>query len=1316
MGMFAFHFVRGPKVDEGPPQSSGLQALRLECRGAPLACKLFDGHRTVPAMLNLYRATPFQIKPSTPSSIIRHEIPSQDGSHRRLRFPSSPGPSGDQTRLAKDEKSFGEQYLATQSSIYFRRTKTYPRSILWKVINEDKSLEIRCADLARAEHDQKEAHLTLSFEFQDSITPGGVALADADNADVLWVFVITSSRELHTLSLPTDVFRNSKALAGDIRQWCRTVVPSSFVIDQPHRLYANTPFELFISFDSGRLQRLTRAAEGKDWMQNNYDDRTWTASIRGMVSRRGIKTMQLGSRVLDPSTAQAIVASPDSTYVYTVCLNHTLRVWNLTTGKLVLSKDLLNKPRQPQDLAQLNPAEPAFIHLFQTGLMDHSILVTFSPLDGGQFKFWDIRGGLTDPLSVEDKFPNVKLSPPDPDPSGNTIWSLTGFDIKPGNNQKPTELWVLWRNNNHYRLYTVHFDLHLLPEAWETNWVQTAVDAQNKPSPPDLVKSDPCDSTEKWVEYLFWPGRYPAEVLETSLSIYQDATSSKPITPQKSKSLQERLCSTVSAAVMLRKYADSDMDYERFTSDTDSQWRNFWRIVETISEAQQAPLALAVDTYTDLPWITMAGQCCAIRECSKLELLAHNHPERVGRLDALTQGRWPHRRVSIEAGESFEGMCALIKTATAFQAHFSPELSKDIRVALDEEMLQEAEVPVPSRIIDFYERCNFTDAVSNESYDELLAALEHIGGTAGLSNELFFALIDTLPEQARHPKSALRSTSFGSNVLVSGLQDILMLGRQLTLSLLVLVVFLECEFNQEERQMPEFGAPELFSRLLDLLKEYEKNVWLISHVRLAPLEILGPEAASDTARIGVNVAPDDSAVVTILYDTLGKDIRPQPAIEKPQTFLLTETLEEVVSHLGGSDDMSPVDGLVYIQCNLLLHQNIDLATDFLRFQPKTAWATYIRGRLHIARSEHDQAAVCFRKAAYSLGKESAPILFLSSLANPTTASGTPPGPLHEMSAGLLSRMDADSFYNGIPRYFQHVLALFETAKAFTYAADFAHLALQALQPGQKEPTFEFKSEILSRLFTAELKCSRFLAAFTALAQFTDHALQKSAMVTLVDAILSPTSSITGLAGGLQVIGRLPIGLYPQLSRHVDQHLANLAKKQRSIPGLQSQLWTSDGEVDHLRVWYAFRIAQKDYRGAVAVLLHRLRLVKKSSQARNDPEATQIRQALLALINALSCVAPEEAYLLTDVEESPQTNGDIATSFGDTADHKGSSMRHKRIIITLDDLRREYQQLLDKCSRIERGDFDFEMGEQGSDDDEEDSQGANGTHNGEAMET
>ena len=65
------------------------------------------------------------------------------------------------------------------------------------------------------------------------------------------------------------------------------------------------------------------------------------------------------------------------------------------------------------------------------------------------------------------------------------------------------------------------------------------------------------------------------------------------------------------------------------------------------------------------------------------------------------------------------------------------------------------------------------------------------------------------------------------------------------------------------------------------------------------------------------------------------------------------------------------------------------------------------------------------------------------------------GALNEMSAGLLSMIDVEYFHSGLPRYFQHVLALFETTKAFGHAAQFANLALQSLQSGQKEPRVDF---------------------------------------------------------------------------------------------------------------------------------------------------------------------------------------------------------------------------------------------------------------------
>lgn len=37
-------------------------------------------------------------------------------------------------------------------------------------------------------------------------------------------------------------------------------------------------------------------------------------------------------------------------------------------------------------------------------------------------------------------------------------------------------------------------------------------------------------------------------------------------------------------------------------------------------------------------------------------------------------------------------------------------------------------------------------------------------------------------------------------------------------------------------------------------------------------------------------------------------------------------------------------------------------------------------------------------------------------------------------------------------------------------------------------------------------------------------------------------------------------------------------------------------------------------------------------------------------------------------------------------------KRRRVVVTLEDLKREYQDVLDRCSRVERGDFDFEIEE------------------------
>ncbi|KIV78576.1 hypothetical protein PV11_06219 [Exophiala sideris] len=1230
-------------------------------------------------MLNLYTETAFEVTPITRASVANLQIPRKNGSYDRSKFSSNRLTNA--KTVTKDERTFSDNVLASQSSIYFRQSKTYPRTFHWSVVNNGRTLQIQCADFSRSEADLKEAYSTLRFDFQEQITSRGVTFTDLDASDEIHVFVCTDKNEIFNLRLPTSAFRDPQSLqAENIKQWCKPLDSSSLDINAVHHLWASTPLEIFISFTNGKLQRSTRRSIDGSWKHDIYDDRTWGASIRGIVSRRGLQTIEYGSTSLDLRTAQSMVTSPDGKFLFTVCLNHSLRVWNLLEGRVVASKDLLDTVRDPNDRTHLNPAEDAFIQVFKLPLSRYPVLLTYTPQDGGHFKFWDLKGGSTDPLVVEDKYPGQRLNAPDPDPSGNTIWSMVGFRLDPGNDFKPAQLWVLWRNHNYHQLYHCSFEFASIISSWKSDWVKCAPISSSKNVAPDLVRTGSDDPSSKWLEFFFYPGRYSEAGLETALSVFEEATAGKLTAAQKATSLAQRMCAIIATNVSLRKYEDSDLDFERFHVDTDAQWRNFYRIAENINESRNAPLALAYDAFSEMVWITMTGKCCAVRECSKIELLQQNELSDIEDLEDVAARTWQHRKVSAEDVESFANLAVLMSAARNFRKSFSADFANELEVAIEEDMSIGAEYVTPTRIFDIYESVGFSESVSNEVFERLESELTPVGGLSSLNDELFLGVLELLASKTKRAKSALRNTLFASLLLSAGTRDLLTTQRQLLMDLLALAIFVEGELNQEEVKMTSFNASELYYHIGPLLKLCDRNSWLASHWRLTPLEILGVDGQPNAARRPSTSPPESDRLVTIFEDTLSKAVRPQPAVDKPLLYLITDQLIEIDDWASGKDTIDTEDGAVYLQCDLLKQGELHLATDFLKFQPSTPWSSYVKGRLALATGEHEMAAIYFKKASYGL------------------ACGKAVGNLVALSAGLLSMIEAESFNSGMPSYLYHVSTLFESANACNEAAQFAHLTLQALQPDQKAPVPNFESEVLSRLFHAEIKLARFDRAYGALVELPDLALQRSSVTSLINTMLDQQSSTLDAQGAVKTLQSLPWGMHPHLFRLMDHHLVSLAQQQTSAGVPSSGLLTAHGSLDYLGIIYALRVAQKNYRGALTVLYDRLRLVRRSGKARHDPQATALRHVLLSLINMMACVAPEEAYVLAEAEVDERARPEQKTDENQT-NGDAKSQKRRRIIITLEDLRKEYQQILDRCSRIERGDFDFEVDGETDDDDE-----------------
>jgi nuclear pore complex protein Nup160 len=265
------------------------------------------------------------------------------------------------------------------------------------------------------------------------------------------------------------------------------------------------------------------------------------------------------------------------------------------------------------------------------------------------------------------------------------------------------------------------------------------------------------------------------------------------------------------------------------------------------------------------------------------------------------------------------------------------------------------------------------------------------------------------------------------------------------------------------------------------------------------------------------------------------------------------------------------------------------------------------------------------------------------------------------SSGLLDDTEWRLLYAGMPRYYAHIIALYEKHKANSYIVEFSRLALQFINHQTKDAAV-IRTEIQSRLFNGAVNISHFDLAHSTLVSMSDHALQRSLLRTLIEKMCD------GLHNSELV--ELP---FPNLENAVDEILAQRCEDAVDI--VTDKPWH--------QILYAWRIKRNDFRGASAILLdriHKLRHRGDADEAAGDDVLdTAITRQYLMLINVLSCVEQKQAWITTEeVPSGPQANGSSG-SFGGPG---------KRKVVTLADIRREYQEELDRIAAIQNNQFGF----------------------------
>lgn len=920
----------------------------------------------------LYKEARLNIEPAFPGSTILFNLPAEGTSTFGSRTVAKRTILTEQFQY-QDDDAFAKRHLASDGSMFFRRHHEYPRSFLWRVLDGRKTLEIQSVDLDQDVNHKYEANLTLLLRFASPIRPFCVAFAEPEDRDALTLFAITTTNELYTMTLHRDFFMRPAASEQDISGWCRVSKLTQLVLRAPYRLVAPNSNELLITLDNGGILYATRTAQDEmSWNETLYHQTSWSGSMRGFFKRE--QKVRFDNTDLDTSAAAAVSLSPDGKHILSACLNHKLRAWNIESGRAGVQKDLLDEPDHANEKAAsyfIGPSQAKLMAVVNIpGGVDGALyhVVTYSPKQH-QFKFWGIRDADDADLGIYDVQPDVAFIPPVDELMDTTVWTLEEFFINPGPAAwRGAQLWIRARSGPSSRIYSLKFDLHedanKLAKVWKQDWV--SVDSgplsveglrQNPTNPgeQDFETTDlyEQDLTEKWLDFLFHPGRFTTATLEAALLVFRRGIEKGRGTQIGLRgSLKERICATVGAFASTKQ--DPEISQDGFQSAISVQWQAFYGLVKDLHKRRGELLSLSFDYELDMPWLVLSDYLSAVRDCSDLEIIALN-------ASSLAESKLPHGplRKALK-GESRE-VSTLLNAAASFRRRLPASFHSRLQNEIQSELLQSQSLSVVDRMEMMELKSDLSQQVSDEDISLLV---EELGtDVKHLTTETFLRAIQTLGQEEQGRTNRKRQAArFGLNALVSISQDTLELNQNILLDLLVLILFMQFEEDLSE----DFDASEIFNEIINQLKDCVVLNWLASTVwsRQAPTGI-----ASDSLHESLYESfrqKEFPITQTVLEGIFGGPnyvfaaSMPKGLKTKLLTYWSRVWLMQVFRE-GFDASINDIMGILHHQ------REYHLASDFSKFLSEGNWPTYLKGRMYLSLGDNAIASICFQKAAYNLG-------------------------------------------------------------------------------------------------------------------------------------------------------------------------------------------------------------------------------------------------------------------------------------------------------------------------------------------------------------
>ncbi|KAK3396546.1 nucleoporin Nup120/160-domain-containing protein [Sordaria brevicollis] len=1171
----------------------------------------------------LYKETRLNLEPSTSSSTVQIRV----GSKNQSSFRSTTSASARAINAADDEKTYRIKNLATASSVYYRKHHVSPRGFHWRVLENDTVLSIRAADVCKPNHsnqhnDAPDAPLVLNLRFPSPIRTSCIGFSDPETLDALCVHVIDQSNQLHTITLRPDHFRKRQATEGGLGDLCKSYSPSGFGFKQPHRLVVVNHEHLIVTMHDGgilRFDKNSRSTGSNPWKETIYNVAGWGQSLQKLVPFKREPTVRYGNTNMEltaaTSTAITSAGIDGAAFLFTICLDHRMRVWDVRTGQIMYTGDILNAKRDPQDIARwtIDPSQTNLIRILDNG-PGQCLVVTYSPIGSGEFKFWKVKANAQGSIHVADCFPEQNLVPVSP--SSLDIWTLADFAV--AQQAEGPELWTLWKNNITYRVQKLQIHPRSANGPFDGGWKSVNVES-SAASAQTSGPCDPVDSSEKWLELIFFPGRFSKSTLETALVVYEKGLGTyKEGASKSNKSIAEQICSVLGATTTLDRSSVGGLDYEQFRNTSETQWTRFWRLLLELDKQRGEALSLVLDPVDGMIWVACADLLSAVRECSDLDRIYHN----------------------IETpSPKDQDVAALVSAGLNFVDAFSDSMLELTRAALQTELFEESSLSDSERMQQFFEQAGFWRQITEEDVAQVVETLGQ--NFQMVTPRLYEDLFELITAAGDGNSQELRApfTGFGRKLVIRTVQETIELHWKILFSQLILLVHMEDELQEDEKSVlhARFDVGKVYRKLVDALKRLEHLRWMVKTELTIPV----PEADHPgSATPAANRGKKETYAITALEGLIGHLL----GLPESQGEPLLSSITDVVLDICSPTSSTELDNSI-MQCWLLKQGRPDLAKELNPFSQPDPFSTYIQGRVFLALNEHSTAAQCFKKASVGLSTE-----------RPT---------VQRHSAGLLDDTEWRLLYSGLPNYYAHVVNLFERQRAYSYVVEFSKLALQFIQEDENNTSssqrsskqqHNVKTEMLSRLFTASTAISQFdVAHSTLLAMTDDEVLQKSYLRRLVEKMCE--------AGQNTELVNLP---FSGLQTMVDDILVDKCRQVRDV---------LRDPVPYHQILYAWRISHNDYRGAASVLLDRLQKLRQIGEGdklgvvgEQDALDTQVTRQYLLLINALSCVQTKgEAYILEDIlsdeDEKSQPNGKAQAGTDNLEDHLDDLMER---LDTVDD--------------------------------------------------